>query len=90
MKWLLLGMFLAQGADVATTWVGLKRGCEERVWPTQNPYVIAGVKGGASVALTLTLPKGPKWLRIAAPSALIASGTYGTVHNLRALKSCGK
>ena len=89
MKWLIIGLIAAQAFDVTTTLVALDRGCREVVWPTQNPWVLAGAKAGAVMGLVILAPK-IKWkgLVVSIAVAGTASGIYGGVHNMRELPKC--
>jgi len=92
MRELLLWMVLAQAGDIATTGVGISRGCVETapLYRSMNYPAIAGVKGGSTFAVTFAFgrqrkaSKGAKALVI----ALAAAGTVATVHNLRTLPHC--
>ena len=88
MKWLIIGLIAAQAFDVTTTLVALDRGCKETVWPTQNPWVIAGAKVGAVTGLILLAPR-IKWKGL---TVLVVAGTvsgiYGGVHNMRVIPKC--
>lgn len=56
MKPLLLSIALSFGADAATTHVGLESGrMQERVFPTQNPYVVDAIVAGETVFVSWAL-----------------------------------
>jgi hypothetical protein len=80
--WLLAAIITAQTFDGVTTVLGVRHGCREILVPTQNPWVLGGLKMGAGVAVAITLPKAPgKKLRIGLASAVIGSGVAGGVLN---------
>jgi hypothetical protein len=92
MKWLIIGMIAAQAADIATTKIGLDRGCAEATYyGIQNKWAIGGMKAGGTVALTVTLPllhaKKPKLTKTLA-WAQIANGTFGATWNAIRLPHC--
>lgn len=87
--WLLAAYITAQSFDISTTGINLYHGCHEQVWPTQNPWVIGGVKATA-VAITLPVSRKFKKVGIVIAALGIASGTYGGVHNIRVAPFCHK
>ena len=94
MKGLMLAMWLAQAADVATTTVALNRGCVEGnpIMPKSAP-AIAGVKAGLTVALTWGAWRAKKGGRARMAATLLAAGIIGgavpAAWNLHVIPSCG-
>lgn len=80
MKWLIVGYIVAQALDITTTAVKLHQGCREAVWANAP---LAYAAKGAGIGLVLTL-KGSHPTAVKVVSGIgIASGTYGTIHNLQ-------
>ncbi len=77
--WLTLYL-LAQAADMASTAVKLHQGCREAIWPNA-PVMYAGKASGIIVMFSIrdTHPTAAKIVS----GIGIASGVYGTVHNLQ-------
>ena len=93
MKSLILWGLLFQGGDIATTGIGLSRGCEETapLYRSTSFPVIATVKGGSAIYVSIYLwknkEKRPK-LTKAVGWAMLASGVLGTVWNLHQIPNC--
>lgn len=83
-------MIAAQSFDVGSTHAAMKRGCEEAVWPTQNIYVIGGVKAISVTVLVWGMHKTKgkaKKIAVIGSVGAIASGLIGGIHNVGAY--CG-
>ena len=95
MKELLLWLALAQSADLATTHVGLSRGCMEigPIFRSTSVRTMYLTKGAGSVGLIISLPilhrerpklsKGVAW-------TWIVSGFGSAAWNLTQIPKCGR
>ena len=92
MKALLLWAILAQGADLATTGIGLHRGCQEAMWPWRHaPKVGMMVKGGGTIYVGIALPllhRRRPALSKGLALGLALSGTGAALSNLTQLPRC--
>lgn len=93
--WLLAAMIAAQSFAMTTTAVGIARGCHEATYMgLRNPWVIDGMKGGATIGLTVALPRihrgGHPTAAKAIAWAVIASGITSGLIDSRALPHCAK
>jgi hypothetical protein len=87
MKGLLLWLWLAQGADITTTAIGLNRGCVERTYWSSNPYLIGAAKGGSTVFFSFTLPNmKPRKLAKGIAIGFAAGTTVAAIHNARVIR----
>lgn len=81
MKWFLIAYITAQALDMTTTAIKLHQGgCQEGNWiNAPTAYAVKSGSLGVAIALRGSHPTGVKVVS----GIGIASGTYGTIHNLR-------
>lgn len=91
MKILIVWAMLAQGGDIATTSVGLHRGCHEVSAFAKHPYVGMGLKGAGMLMLPFAMTRlekhHPKWAK-GITIGIAVSGTFATGWNLTQLPKC--
>lgn len=92
MKELLIWLWLAQGADIATTAIAIERGCTEAnpVLRGMSPQAAASTKMAVTVTVTWHFGRKPqptkadKWF----VGAFAAAGTVGASLNARTIPHC--
>lgn len=79
-RWLIIGYIAAQALDIGTTAYRLHQGCREAVW-VNAPTAYAAK--GAGIGVVIAFKDRHPTATAVISSIGIASGVYGTAHNLR-------